>query len=50
MPLRVRPERRRPAHWSLPGHWPAHEASCLAVGNTDMSTPISATMTSAVRR
>jgi hypothetical protein len=36
--------------WSLPGHWPAQEARCLSVGNTDMSTPISGTMTSAARR
>ena len=32
-PLRVRPERRLPADWSLPGHWPAQEARCPAVGN-----------------
>jgi len=49
-PLRVLPERRLPADWSLPGHRPAQEASCLAVGKIDMSTPISAMMTSAVRR
>ena len=49
-PLRVRPERRRPADWSLPGHCPAQHASCLAVGNTDISAPISAMMYSAVRR
>jgi hypothetical protein len=24
-PLRVLPERRLPADWSLPEHWPAHE-------------------------
>ena len=33
-PLRVLPERRLPADWSLPGHCPAQEARCLAVGNT----------------
>ena len=34
MPLRVLPERRLPADWSLPGHCPAQEARCPAVGNT----------------
>ena len=48
-PLRVRPERRFPAEWSLPGHWPAQEARWPAVGNTDVSTPISARMFCAVR-
>src|SRR5215204_736887 len=48
-PLRVRPERRLPADWSLPGQRPAQEARCRAVGKTRMSVPISATMTSAVR-
>src|SRR3954453_9471714 len=48
-PLRVRPERRLPADWSLPGQRPAQLARCPAVGNTLMSVPISATMTSAVR-
>ena len=44
-PLRLRPERRLPADWSLPGHWPAQEASCLGVGKALMSVPISATIT-----
>src|ERR1700680_4793324 len=44
----VRPERRLPADSLLPGHTPAHEARCAAVGNADMSTPISAMRTSAV--
>ena len=26
------PDRRLPADWLLPGHWPAQEASCPAVG------------------
>ena len=47
MPLRVLPERRWPADWSLPGHWPAQLARCLAVGKTLMSVPISAMITSA---
>src|SRR3954452_3521124 len=49
-PLRVLPERRLPADWWLPGHCPAHEASCLAEGKMLMSTPISAMIASAVRR
>src|SRR3954468_5487351 len=49
-PLRVRPERCLPAERSLPGHCPAQEARCRAEGNTVMSGPISATITSAVRR
>ena len=40
-PLRVLPDRRLPADWSLPGHIPAHDARCLSVGNTVMSSPIS---------
>src|SRR5438034_7921210 len=48
-PLRVRPERRLPADWSLPGHCPAQEARWRSLGKTDMSTPISARMFSAVR-
>ena len=48
-PLRVVPERRLPADWSLPGHCPAQEARCPAVGNTLMSVPISAIIVSAVR-
>jgi hypothetical protein len=48
--LRVRPERRLPADWLLPGERPAaQEARWRAVGKTRMSVPISATMTSAVR-
>jgi hypothetical protein len=46
----VRPLRRLPADLSLPGQPPAQLARCRAVGNTLMSIPISATMTSAVRR
>ena len=41
-PFRVFPDRRLPADWSLPGHCPAHDARCWAVGNTLMSRPISA--------
>src|SRR4051812_50078654 len=48
-PLRVLPDRRLPADWSLPGHWPAHEARCPAEANTLMSGPISARMISAGR-
>src|ERR1035437_4976051 len=48
-PLRVLPERRLPADWSLPGHTPAHDARCLGVGTAVMSTPISAIRTSAAR-
>ena len=33
-PLRVLPERRLPADWSLPGHCPAQVARCLSVGKT----------------
>jgi len=32
LPLRVFPERRFPADWSLPGHCPAHDARCPAEG------------------
>jgi hypothetical protein len=39
-----------PADWSLPGQRPAQDARCPAVGKMLMSSPISATMTSAVRR
>src|SRR6266849_6704404 len=48
-PLRVRPERRLPADWSLPWHCPAQEARWRSLGKTDMSTPISARMFWAVR-
>src|SRR6266576_817484 len=47
--MRLLPERRLPADWSFPGHCPAHDARCPAVGNTLMSTPISAISSSAVR-
>src|SRR5271169_2745926 len=40
-PLRVQPERQRPADSLSLGHCPAQEATCLAVGNTLMSTPLS---------
>jgi len=33
----------------LPGHIPAHDARCAALGNLVMSTPISAMMHSAAR-
>jgi hypothetical protein len=33
----------------LPGQRPAHDARCPAVGNTAMSTPISAMIVSAAR-
>ena len=48
-PLRVRPLWRLPARAWLPGHRPAHEARCPALGNRRLSVPISATITSAVR-
>ena len=37
LPRRVRPLRRLPALSWLPGHIPAHDARCLAVGNLPMS-------------
>src|SRR3954465_1132595 len=49
-PLRVRPERCLPAERSLPGRCLAQEARCRADGKMVMSGPISARMTSAVRR
>src|SRR3954466_7344860 len=49
-PSRVRPERRLPADWSLPGHWPAQDARCRADAKRVMSVPISARMHSAPRR
>lgn len=49
LPLRVLPERCRPADSLLPGHNPAHDARCAAVGNRDISTPISEMMTWAER-
>jgi hypothetical protein len=48
-PLRAFPERRFPADSWLPGHMPAQDARCAAMGNRLMSTPISAMITSAVR-
>jgi hypothetical protein len=47
--LRLRPEWRLPADRSLLGQRPAQLARCPALGNTDTSMAISATMTSAVR-
>ena len=41
------PAARRGSRW--PGHRPAHDARCPAVGNRLMSGPISARMTSAAR-
>lgn len=49
LPLRVRPDRCLPAHSLLPGHSPAQEARCAAVGNRVMSTPISEMITCAAR-
>ena len=46
---RVLPERCRPADSLLPGHKPAHDARCAAVGNRLMSTPISEMTTCAER-
>jgi hypothetical protein len=37
LPLRVRPLRRLPALWSLPGHIPAHEAKRAADGTRPRS-------------
>ena len=47
--LRTRVERRLPALSSLRGHRPAQEIRWPAVGKRDMSTPISANTTLAVR-
>lgn len=49
LPLVVFPEPRFPPVMLLPGQTPAQEARCAAVGNRDMSTPISAMMVSAAR-
>src|SRR5687768_10240715 len=49
LPLVGRPERRLPPVRLLPGQRPAHDARCPAVGNTAMSTPISAMIVSAAR-
>ena len=48
-PLVVLVEPRLPADSFCPGHRPAHEARWPDVGNTLMSTPISARITSALR-
>src|SRR6266446_4862431 len=42
LPLRVFPLRRFPPLSWFPGHIPAHEARCLALGNRLISVPISA--------
>jgi hypothetical protein len=47
-PLRVFADLRLPADSFCPGHMPAHEAQCSAVGNMLMSAPISAKMAWAV--
>src|SRR2546426_1048038 len=49
LPARVRPDLCLPALSFWPGQSPAQLARCWAVGNCRMSTPISATRTSAVR-
>ena len=49
LPLVVVPDRRLPPVMLLPGHIPAHDARCAAVGKRVMSTPISAMMHSAAR-
>src|SRR3954453_6653155 len=49
LPLRARPEGRLPADSWLPGHSPAQEARCAAVGKRVMSGPASARITHAVR-
>src|SRR6266498_3930593 len=49
LPLVGLPERRLPPVTLLPGQRPAQEARWPAVGNTPMSTPISAMMHSAAR-
>jgi hypothetical protein len=45
----VLPGRRVPADWSVPGHWPAHDAGCRADAKADVSGPIWAGMDSAPR-
>src|SRR5712692_17896 len=50
LPLRALPLLRLPALSWLPGHIPAHEARCAALGKRLMSRPISAASTSVVRR
>jgi hypothetical protein len=48
--LRVLADLRLPADSRCPGHRPAQLARCLAVGKALMSPPVSAMITSAVRR
>src|SRR3954451_11091958 len=48
-PLRARPVGRLPADSWLPGHSPAQDARCAAVGKRLMSAPASARNTQAVR-
>src|SRR5829696_9053558 len=50
LPRRVRPVKCLPADSLLPGHMPAQDVRSAAVGNRDMSAPVSAMITSAVRR
>src|SRR5215831_17757699 len=40
LPRRVRPLRRRPPLSALPGHIPAQEARCSALGKRERSVPI----------
>ena len=47
--LTVRPERCLPADSLLPGHMPVQLARCPGVGKRDMSVPISARITWALR-
>src|SRR5690349_19002301 len=49
LPLRVLPFKRFPALSWFPGHIPAQEAKCLALGNRVVSVPISANTPSAAR-
>jgi len=49
LPGLVRVDLIRPADSLLRGQVPAQDARCPAVGNRDMSAPVSATITSAVR-
>src|SRR5215213_3596113 len=48
-PLVVLPDWRLPPVILVPGAIPAQDARCAAVGNRDMSTPISAMIVSAAR-
>src|SRR6266403_4030218 len=49
LPLRVLPLSRLPPLSLWPGHIPAHEAKCLALGNRERSVPTSASRISAAR-